>query len=231
MSEAPLVAIVDYDMGNIFSVKQACEVVGLTAVVTSSAGDIEHADAVIVPGVGAFGDAMDCLERLDLVSPLRDRASSGKPLVGICLGMQLLMTESHEFGLRAGLDLVPGSVVPLKPSTTGGRRFKIPHVGWNRVHITVGDPSARTLGMLTPDHDGERMYFVHSYVVRPDDAAAAVATTHYGNVDFCSVLARDSVVGFQFHPERSGPAGLQMYANMAQWLRRGADAPFAGSPT
>lgn len=225
----PLVAIVDYDIGNLFSVQQACATVGLSASVTSDRREIDRADAVILPGVGAFGDAMDCLERLDLVEPLRDRASSGKPLVGICLGMQLLMTEGHEFGLRRGLDVVSGPVVRLDAPRIGERVLKVPHVGWSRIQIAREDASARTLGMLGPDHDGESMYFVHSYVVHPDDPEVIVATTCYGDVEFCSVMARENVVGLQFHPERSGPAGLRIYANMAQWLRSGAERPFAVS--
>lgn len=229
---APLVAIVDYDMGNIFSVKHACETVGLTAIVTSSRREIELADAVILPGVGAFRDAMDCLKRLDLVGPLRDRASSGKPVVGVCLGMQLFMSESHEFGLRHGLGVIPGSVVHLGAPRDGERVLKVPHVGWNRVRVSGETSTGRGLGILGPDNDGESMYFVHSYVARPDDPAVVVATTRYGDAEFCSVMARDNVVGFQFHPERSGPAGLRIYSNLSRWLRMrqesGAGAPFRG---
>lgn len=213
----PLVAIVDYDMGNLFSVKQACETVGLRAIVTRSSHEIEEADAAILPGIGAFGDAMDCLERLDLVAPLRDRALSGKPVVGICLGMQLLLTESHEFGVHRGLDVIPGSVVPFGRPRDGERALKVPHVGWNRLHVAP-EAGGTGLEVLGPENDGEDMYFVHSYVVAPDDRAVVVATTRYGDVDFCSVLARGSVLGFQFHPERSGPAGLRVYANLARWL-------------
>jgi glutamine amidotransferase len=216
---APLVAIVDYDMGNIFSVKHACETVGLRAMLTSSPREIERADAAILPGVGAFGDAMDCLERLDLVTPLRDRALSGKPVIGICLGMELLMTESHEFGVHRGLGVIPGTVVHFGAPRDGTRVLKVPHVGWNRVHVNEATSSRLGLDILGSDNDGESMYFVHSYVVRPDDLAVMVATTCYGDTEFCSVMARESVVGFQFHPERSGPAGLHIYANIARWLQ------------
>jgi len=231
---APLVAIVDYDMGNIFSVKHACETVGLIAILTSSPREIELADAVILPGIGAFPDAMNCLERLNLVGPLRDRAFSGKPVIGICLGMQLFMTESDEFGLRPGLGVFSGSVVHFGAPREGERVLKVPHVGWNRVHVSEGTSSASGVDLLGPDNDGESMYFVHSYVVRPDDPAVVVATTRYGDTEFCSVMARENVVGFQFHPERSGPAGLRIYANLARWLRlrreSGAGTPFTGTP-
>ncbi len=218
-STAPLVAIVDYDMGNIFSIKQACETSGLAAILTSEPRELERADAVVLPGIGGFPDAMDCLERLDLVAPLRELATSGKPVVGVCLGMQLLMSESHEFGVRPGLGVFGGSVVHFGTPREGDRVLKVPHVGWNRVHIPAGISSGSGLDLLGRDNDGESMYFVHSYVVRPDDPTAVLATTRYGDTEFCSAIARDNVVGFQFHPERSGPAGLRIYANLARWLR------------
>ncbi len=219
MPEArPRVAIVDYDLGNLFSVEQACRHAGLDVAVTSSREKIETADAVILPGVGAFRDAMATLQRLDLVGPLKDVAASGRPLVGICLGMQLLMTESTEFGNHPGLDLIPGVVESLSDAL-GSPRPKIPHVGWSqlaRAPRDAGDAWAGTLMDALPD--GMYMHFVHSYFVRPALEEAAIAFTRYGDLNFCSALQRNNVFGCQGHPERSGPLGLAVYENLAAVL-------------
>jgi glutamine amidotransferase len=228
MSDPPVarVAIVDYGMGNLFSVSQACEHVGLRAVITASAGEIQAADAVILPGVGAFGDAMETLEKLDLINVLLDLAASPTPLLGICLGMQLLMTESQEFGKHRGLGIVEGEVVRLESGGAGSRTVKVPQVGWNRIY-----PPARGAGGLSGSGDttwdmpllagipsGEYMYFVHSYYPKPADASAVVSTTSYGPLEFCSSYCQGNVFAFQFHPERSGRQGMSIYRNLAATL-------------
>jgi len=218
---APRIAIVDYGLGNLYSVKHACGHVGLDAVITSSPGDILAADAVILPGVGAFGDAMSTLRRLGLPEVIKAFAVSGRPLVGICLGMQLLMSRSEEFGSHPGLDIVPGSVVRLRDPVAGGRRLKVPQIGWNgilraRGHGRAPDPWAGTL--LDGIEDAEPVYFVHSYVVQPADPDVVLSTTRYGSWEFCSALKRGNVVACQFHPERSGPEGLRMYRNLARMV-------------
>lgn len=219
MPEArPRVAIVDYDMGNLFSVEQACRHAGLDVVVTSSREEIGSAEAVILPGVGAFRDAMAALHRLDLVGPLKDVAASGRPFVGICLGMQLLMTESTEFGHHPGLDLIPGVVESLSDAL-GSPRPKVPHVGWSqmvRASRGTGDVWAGTLMDALPD--GMYMHFVHSFFVRLALEEAAVAYTRYGDLNFCSALQWNNVFGCQGHPERSGPLGLAVYENLAAVL-------------
>jgi imidazole glycerol-phosphate synthase subunit HisH len=218
MPESPRVAIVDYDLGNLFSVGQACERAGLAVMVTSSPDVVASADAVILPGVGAFRDAMAALERLDLVGPLRDVAASGRPLMGVCLGMQLLMNESTEFGHHRGLGVVPGAVESLADAMTGPRP-KIPHVGWSqmvRVPRASGDVWAGTLLRGLPD--GVYMHFVHSYFVRPAHQEHAIAHTRYGELSFCSALQWNNVFGCQGHPERSGPLGLTVYQNFAAVL-------------
>lgn len=219
------VAIVDYGMGNLFSVRQACEYVGLMPVVTSSHLEIERSEAVILPGVGAFGDAMDTLARLDLVEVLRDVAASAKPLLGICLGMQLLMSESTEFGKRSGLGIIEGEVTRLQTSLEGPRQIKVPQVGWNRICIPgQGQNQTDTEDAIVPGWksplfnglpNGEYMYFVHSFYAQPTDADVIVSTTQYGPTKFCSSLRRNNVFGCQFHPERSGPRGLHIYRNLA----------------
>lgn len=212
------VAIVDFGMGNLFSVQQACQAVGLQPVITTSARELLEADAVILPGVGAFGDAMATLEHLELIDVLRELALSGRPFMGICLGQQLLMTESFEFSHHRGLNLIEGDVVPLKEMRQGGLRLKVPQIGWNR----IAAPKAEhwDASCLEGVSQGEFMYFVHSFYVRPRDADVILATTRYGSVEFCSALRRGQLFACQFHPERSGPAGLRIYRNFAAQVRR-----------
>ena len=205
------VAIVDYGMGNLFSVQQACAHVGLEATITAESRRLLTADAVILPGVGAFGDAMAELTRRDLVVPLREVVASGKPVLGICLGMQLLMRESDEFGRHNGLGFIEGDVVRLTGS-------KVPQVGWNRIWLAnQGSWGGTLLGDIP---EGTYLYFVHSFYVKPADPAVVCATTRYGDVEFCSSVRRGPVFACQFHPERSGPAGLQMYRNFAVQVQR-----------
>lgn len=215
MSEGlPAVAIVDYRLGNLFSVKMACAVAGLDAVITSDRHAILSADAVILPGVGAYGDAMAALTELDLVSVLRDVASMGKPVLGVCLGMQLLMSETEEFGRHRGLGLIDGAVVRLEGLRPDGRPLKVPHIGWNTVE-PAGDAAAWTTTPLESVPSGAYMYFVHSYVARPVDERVVRSTTQFGSTRFCSSLQQGNVFACQFHPERSGPDGLRMYHNFA----------------
>lgn len=223
----PRVAIVDYGMGNLFSVGRACEQAGLQAGVSSAKEDIAAADAAILPGVGAFGDAMEALRRLDLIGPLQDFAASGKPLMGVCLGMQLLMTEGYEFGRHRGLGLVEGEVVRLDGLGDGPRRLKIPHVGWNRIYppgagvAEEGAPPRVWSGSpLEGLSAGAFMYFVHSYYPRTADPSVVCAVTRYGALEFCSSLRDGNVFACQFHPERSGPEGLRVYQNMARRVRQ-----------
>jgi imidazole glycerol-phosphate synthase subunit HisH len=203
------VAIVDYGLGNLFSIQQACRAAGLTAEVTHDAKRIGAASMVVLPGVGAFGDAMKALERRSLVGPLRDYAAGGRPLFGICLGMQLLMDESEEFGRHAGLGLIPGTVERL-PSGPG---LKVPQIGWSRVS---GDENAWTGTPLEGRRNNTFYYFIHSYYVRPRNPQAIVARSRFGNIEYCSAVRHRSVFGVQFHPERSGPAGIAIYANLAR---------------
>jgi imidazole glycerol-phosphate synthase subunit HisH len=215
------VAIVDYGMGNLFSVKHACENFGMDAVITSSRKDITEAEAVIVPGVGAFGDAVASLKRLDLFDFLIDCSRSFKPFVGICLGMQLLMDESSEFGTHRGLGVIKGSVVHLgRMVDAAGRQVKVPQVGWNRIcrerTTAAADPWRDTLLDGLPD--GAFMYFVHSFYVCPDDPGVVLSKTSYGNIEFCSSLQQGNIFACQFHPERSGLTGMNIYRNLAKHI-------------
>lgn len=224
-SARPKVAIVDYGMGNLFSVQRACGLAGLDAEITPDRRKVLVADAVILPGVGAFGDAIATLRQLGLDSALLEVASNGKPLVGICLGLQLFMEESNEFGIHKGLGLFSGNVVRFQSPKEDGRELKIPQVGWNRVVRKAANDAASEqkwrATLLAGVRDGEYMYFVHSYIVQPQDAATVLTTTRYGDVEFCSSLGRDNLFGCQFHPERSGPAGQSMYRNLARQIQGG----------
>lgn len=218
----PKVAIVDYGLGNLFSVAQACLRVGASPKIVSASNELLDADAVIVPGVGAFGDGMRNLRRLDLVTPLQDLAQSEVPLIGICLGMQLLMTESYEFGNHKGLGVIEGSVRRLpvgKEKTPSGahRKVKVPHVGWSRVFSVSEDGETEARWESSPLSglpNGVLFYFVHSYYVDPEGRKAVLSTSNHSNFRFCSSLQRGSVFGCQFHPERSGPQGIKVYENI-----------------
>ena len=221
------VAIVDHGLGNLYSVKQACAQVGLDACITSCRQEILLADAVILPGVGAYRDAMETLTRLDLVSVLRDVAASSNPLLGICLGVQLLMTESCEFGNHKGLGIIEGSVVRFPDPREGKRKLKVPQIGWNHIRSTrvKNKPTPNTWAetLLEGLSDGEYMYFVHSYIVQPHDPSVVLSTSRYGHVSFCSSLQFRNVFACQFHPERSGVEGLKLYGNLAKRLRSSED--------
>ncbi len=214
------VAIVDYGRGNLFSVAQACLHVGLDPHITGSPKEIEGAAAVIIPGVGAFGDAMDTLARLDLVGVLRTVASSETPLLGICLGAQLLFEESEEFGTHKGLGIVPGHVVPFDRPREGNRALKVPHVGWNRIsRSSSASANSWDETLLAGQGDDAFMYFVHSYIMQPESDDIVLSLSTYGDVKFCSGLVSGKVTAFQFHPERSGPEGLRIYQRLAENIR------------
>ncbi|MGE4553991.1 MAG: imidazole glycerol phosphate synthase subunit HisH [Desulfovibrionaceae bacterium] len=211
------VAIVDYRLGNLHSVAQACAHVGLAPEITDDPARIRSADAVILPGVGAYEDAMRNLRAGGLADLLRELAAAGRPLVGICLGMQLLLDYSEEFGHHEGLGLVPGAVVRFDAPHEGDRRLKVPQIGWNRIHPAPGADWDATL--LRGTAPGQHFYFVHSYVARPADPAVVLATTTYGHIEFCSSLGYQNIFASQFHPERSGEPGLAIYRNLAARLR------------
>lgn len=218
----PTVAIIDYGMGNLFSVAQACRSAGMSPQLTTDCRDIATADLVILPGVGAFGSAMERLRKRDLVTPLKDRAAAQKPVMGICLGMQLLLEESHEFGLHEGLGIVAGTVERLESMREASRELKVPHIGWNKICLpNVNDQmegagaswSDTPLSALSP---GDYMYFVHSFRCVPQDDRISLSTTRYGHIEFCSTLQTGSIFACQYHPERSGSSGLAIYKWLAE---------------
>ena len=203
-----MIAIIDYKMGNIHSVAKAFELAGARVRLTSSARVLEKASGLILPGVGAFGAGMSHLRQRRLIEPLREMARQGKPLFGICLGMQLLFSESEEHGRYKGLDLVPGTVTRFRSG------LKIPHMGWNTLELPARvSPAGKKL--LAGVAKGTYFYFVHSYYACPQDRGAVLAWTEYGQ-RFASMVCRDNIYGAQFHPEKSSEAGLRMVKNFCR---------------
>lgn len=206
------VVIIDYGMGNLFSVKLTCEKVGLDALISNDKSEFLKASALILPGVGAFGDAMTTIKKLDLVSPIKEFIDSGKPFLGICLGMQLLMSDSEEFGIHKGLDVIKGRVVKI-PSL----KDKVPQVGWNKISKINNKNWENSL--LKGLSEGDYMYFVHSFYCIPDSKGFFLSETNYAGLDYCSALQNKNIFACQFHPERSGEKGLIIYKNLANLIK------------
>jgi len=202
-----LIAILDYDMGNLRSVQKAFEHLGVHAYVTRKPDLISEADKLVVPGVGAFRDCMENLKHYKLIEPIREHIEAGKPYLGVCLGMQVLMTESEEFGLTPGLNIIPGKVVRFAES----EELKVPHMGWNQIKKASG--LKNSIFQNIPDQS--HVYFVHSYYVVPKDKKVITTTTNYG-IDFCSSLQKDNIFAVQFHPEKSQEIGLKILENFAK---------------
>jgi glutamine amidotransferase len=213
------VAIIDYEAGNLFSVQHACKTVGLDSSITNKPDEVTNADALILPGVGAFGDAMNNLRMLGLVQPLRDFAASGRPFLGICLGMQLLFSESEEFGNVKGLSIIEGRVVKFPVMNENGEGVKVPQIGWNK----ICNPSDRESWKGTPlEHivDGEFMYFIHSFYACPCNTDQIISLTNYEGIEYCSAVKKNNVFATQFHPEKSAEEGIRIYRNWASLVRQ-----------
>ncbi|GMR05367.1 MAG: imidazole glycerol phosphate synthase subunit HisH [Thermodesulfobacteriota bacterium] len=205
-----MIAIIDYDMGNLRSVAKAFEKVGARARVTRDPGVIMDASHVVLPGVGAFRDCIAHLDEFNLITPILKSVKAGKPFLGICLGLQLLFDESTEFGRHKGLGLIKGSVVRF-PASTGadGLELKVPHMGWNDIKMKKESP------LLKGIHDGAYFYFVHSYYTAPEDAGVTLTTTGYG-VEFTSAVEKENIMACQFHPEKSQRVGLKLLKNFSE---------------
>ena len=205
----PEVTVIDYGVGNLLSVQRGLEHCGAKVTITADPNEILASSKIVLPGVGAFGNAMQALEMLGLVTVLREIALRQTPLLGICLGMQLLMEESEEFGTTAGLGLIPGRVIPVPIETISGKMQKIPHIGWSALRPSnVSDAWNDTL--LHDNRPGEAAYFVHSFMSVPNDAIHRIADCIYGGHQIPAVIGRNNIVGCQFHPEKSGEVGLKI---------------------
>lgn len=201
-----MIAIVDYGVGNLFSLRSSLAKLGLEAVVTADPEVLRKADRLILPGVGAFADAMAKLEATGLVPVLQEEAKT-KPLLGICLGMQLLFERSYEYGTHAGLGLIPGEVCPLEPDLTD-KSLKVPQIGWNALHIVRDDPLFRYI------QEGEYVYYVHSYYAK-HCAESTLAVSEY-SIPVTGAVRCGKVYGTQFHPEKSGDTGLRILKAFAE---------------
>jgi len=204
-----MIAIIDYGMGNLRSVQKGLERVGFDAMVTRDVGQIESARGVVLPGVGAFSACMENLGKFGLIEPIREQVRQAKPFLGICLGFQLLFSESEEFGKQKGLDLFPGKVVGFHPRED----LKVPHMGWNRIEKKQDSPFLE--GISTGDY----VYFVHSFYVAPDDPTIVATTTDYGQ-RFVSSIATERLFACQFHPEKSQELGLRILTNFGRFAER-----------
>ncbi len=211
-----MIGIIDYGMGNLRSVQKALERLDVQSEILSSPNELNDVDGVILPGVGAFRDAIGELQRHDFVKAIRETVASEKPLLGICLGQQLLFETSYEDGTYEGLGILEGDVVRFQPEPT----IKIPHMGWNSLEIQQQTPLFSGLA------SGDYVYFVHGYFVQPKDSSVIAATTTHGSQEFVSAIASGNVYATQFHPEKSQRIGLQLLKNFANLV---ASRNFAGT--
>jgi glutamine amidotransferase len=202
------VCIIDYKLGNLFSVNQALTNIGLNVSLSSDKDEIYAADALVLPGVGAFGDAMNNLKKLGLVDPIIESVSNGKPFMGICLGLQLLFTESEEFGSSKGLDLVSGQVKRFSNIQPDGEKRKVPQIAWNQIHKSDGGNWEGS--PIRNVKEGEYMYFVHSLYVEPAESVE-LTRTDYDGQSYVSSILKNNIFACQFHPEKSGTEGLKIY--------------------
>jgi len=210
------IAIIDYKMSNLHSVQSACDEVGLTSIVTSDIGQILDAKIAILPGVGAFGDAMSHLAESKLDDCIYRFIESGRPFIGICLGLQLLFDNSEEFGKYSGLGIIKGFVKKFQFSENNSAKYPVPQIGWNRIN-QKGNSWVDT--MLCNTSNKEFMYFVHSYFVEPEDEMVIISNTTYGSQTYCSAIQYQNVFATQFHPEKSGVVGLGIYQTIKNSLK------------
>lgn len=207
-----MIGIIDYGMGNLYSVSKALERLNHDYFISDKPAELAKATAYILPGVGSFKDAMEQLNRTDLTTFTQDVVAEGKPLLGICLGMQLLFEESEENGLTKGLGFLEGRIVKFPGVTANGERYKVPHMGWNS--LTFQQPSPLLEGI-----DEGHVYFVHSYYALPKDRSVVLATSDY-DVEVPAVVGKGNVFGAQFHPEKSSDLGVSILENYANFVEK-----------
>ncbi|MEH6941838.1 imidazole glycerol phosphate synthase subunit HisH [Bacillus sp. JJ722] len=203
-----MIGIVDYGMGNLFSVSKALERLGVKYFISDQVADLEQANGIILPGVGAFKDAIVLLQNKGLDQFLKSYANNGGYLLGICLGMQLLFDESDENGYSKGLSLLPGKIVRFSGSSSDGETYKVPHMGWNKLKFNREDA-------ILKDCVEDYVYFVHSYYLQSDNTEVNIATTEYYET-VPAIVGKSNVIGMQFHPEKSGELGMHLLRNFLQ---------------
>lgn len=203
------VTVVDYGVGNLLSVQRALEACGGATVMATTAEEVLRAERLVLPGVGAFHACIDALRRRRLLDSLLSFAETKRPLLGICVGMQMLLDYGTEFGEHEGLRLIPGHVAAVPANGSDGQPHKIPHIGWSRLIRPAEAPSWQH-GILADLPDEPEVYFVHSFAANPDDPQQRLADCDYHGRKICAVVGRDNIHGCQFHPEKSGPVGLKI---------------------
>jgi imidazole glycerol-phosphate synthase subunit HisH len=203
------VVIIDYGVGNLLSVIRGVEVCGARPIVTNCPDKISNAERLILPGVGAFSDGMKGLSNKGLVEPINDYLKRERPFLGICLGMQMILDESHEFGIHKGLGLIPGKVLSISNKTSDVQNCKIPHIGWNSIRPNKKIRNWQNT-ILKNTEEGGFVYFVHSYFALPDNEENILATCNYAGIDMCAVINNNNIYGCQFHPEKSGAVGISI---------------------
>jgi glutamine amidotransferase len=211
MQSIKKVVIIDYKLGNLFSVKQACGAVGISAEISSDRDAVIAADALILPGVGAFSEAMENLRKSDLVDAIVEKVKENTPLFGICLGQQLLFSGSEEFGPCKGLSLIEGAIKRFS-NLSEQKKVRVPQIAWNKID---SHEKSWTDTPLKDLEDGEFVYFVHSYYAVPQNKSYVLSTTNYGGVTYCSSVRHNNIFATQFHPEKSADKGLTIYRNWA----------------
>ncbi len=213
------VAIINLNLSNLHSVSSACKKVGLKSKITSDRQVISKAESIILPGVGSFSEAMKRIKELNLEKVIKKFVIKNKPFLGICLGMQLLFSESDEFGSSKGLSIFKGKVRKFKLQNKNRIKYPVPHVGWNRIFINTKNKELKN-SVLKNVKDQEFMYFVHSFFVTPHDKNIILTNTSYGNMNFCSSITFKNLFAVQFHPEKSGLKGLKIYKNFRDKIKK-----------
>lgn len=211
------IAIIDYGLGNLFSINNACKLVGLDTIVTNDIDIIKNADALILPGVGAFGDAINSLNSNNLTQTIYDFVETGKPFLGICLGMQLLFSESQEFGINKGLNLIKGKVVKFPSKNTNGEKVRVPQIQWNQIYAQSKNNWDDSPLKDVPE--GSYMHFVHSYFAVPEDENEILTYTEYEGIRYASAVKKENIIGIQYHPEKSAKQGIKIYQNWANFIK------------
>lgn len=206
------VVIIDYQLGNLFSVRQALENIGVDVVISKDPGELKTADASVLPGVGAFADAMKNLEDTGMVEAIHEHIERDKPFMGVCLGLQLLFSNSEEFGSSNGLNVFPGTVKKFAGIEANGSIVRVPQIAWNEIYEAEVPWSSTPLKSLDAN---EHMYFVHSYYVEPEDTSIILSKTQYGSKEYTSSVYKNNIFACQFHPEKSAEKGLTIYKNWA----------------
>jgi imidazole glycerol-phosphate synthase subunit HisH len=210
--QAPNVTVIDYGIGNLLSITRGLEKCGANVVVTNSPDLIANADRLLLPGVGSFSKGMSELHKRNLVDPIKIFSEKKRPFMGICLGMQMMLSTSEEFGKHKGLNLIPGNVVSIPKTKKDGSTHKIPHIGWNELHCSDSTENCKN-AILKGIKQKKLVYFVHSFMVNPDQKKHIVASCDYNGRKLTSIICSDNLYGCQFHPEKSGLVGLKILEN------------------